>query len=82
MDVNEYVSQHTYAMQLKLTVTWTDSRLAYEDLKSDENMNTLTPSEIREIWMPTLLFTNTKNKQEANFKNESSFATIKIKKGK
>ena len=68
-------------LQLKLTVEWIDSRLEYADLKSDQNMNRLTPQERQDIWMPTLVFTNTKMRQETDFKNKSTFASIRINEG-
>ena len=79
LELDEVTSKMT--LQLKLTVEWIDSRLEYADLKSDQNLNRLTPQETQDIWMPTLLFANTKMKQETNFKNESTFASIRIKEG-
>ena len=43
-------------------------------------MNTLSASELEEIWTPDLLFVNTKEKH-ANLKNESSAVSIEIIKG-
>ena len=68
-------------MQMKLTISWIDNRISYKNLKDDDNLNTLSPLEKDMIWMPTLVFTNTKYREEANFKNESTFATIKINAG-
>ena len=68
-------------MQMKLTISWMDNRISYKNLKDDDNLNTLSPLEKDMIWMPTLVFTNTKYREEANFKNESTFATIKINAG-
>lgn len=68
-------------MQMKLTISWIDNRINYMNLKDDDNLNTLSPQEKNMIWMPTLVFTNTKYREEANFKNESTFATIKINAG-
>lgn len=79
LELDEVISKMT--LQLKLTVEWIDSRLEYVDLKSDQNLNGLTPQESQEIWMPTLVFTNTKMRQEADFKNRSTFASISINKG-
>ena len=67
-------------IQLKLTVEWIDSRLEFANLKNKQEMNTLTPTELSEIWMPTLVFSNTQNKQQAYFRNQS-ITTIKINKG-
>ena len=45
-------------------------------------MNTLSASELEKIWTPDLVFTNTKNSQRLNLKNESSVVAIEIIKGK
>ena len=68
-------------LQLKLTVEWIDSRLEFVHLKKDTNLNILTPQEISKIWMPVLVFTNTKFRQEADFNNVSTFASISINNG-
>ena len=77
-----WISKAIIILQLKLTLTWTNILLKYADLKSDENENMLTPEKINEIWMPSLMFTNTKNRQQANFRNESAYVTVKIREGK
>ena len=79
LELDENTSKMT--LQLKLTVEWIDSRLEYADLKSDQNMNRLTPQETHDIWMPTLVFTNTKMRQETDFKNKSTFASVRINEG-
>ena len=79
LELDEVLSLMT--LQLKLTVEWIDSRLEYVDLNSNQNLNRLTPLEMDEIWMPTLVFTNTKMRQEADFKNKSAFASIRINEG-
>ena len=68
-------------LQLKLTVEWTDMRLTFHDLNKNPNLNALTPSELSEIWMPVLVFTNTKKRTEADFRNQSTSATIRINSG-
>ena len=65
-------------LQLKLTIEWTDSRHEYIDLKTDENMNSLSTAEMNDIWMPTLVFENTRDRQQADFRNKSTFSIIKI----
>ena len=44
-------------------------------------MNTLSESQLEEIWTPDLVFVNTKNSQRVNLKNESSVMAIEIIKG-
>ena len=68
-------------LQLKLTLSWSDSRLLFQKLQKDENLNSLTPEEKEIIWMPVLVFPNTKNRFVATFKNESSYATFSINQG-
>ena len=68
-------------LQLKLTLSWSDARLKFQKLKKNENLNSLTPEEKDIIWMPVLVFLNTKNRFVATLKNESSFATISINPG-
>ena len=70
------------SLQLKLTIEWTDTRHEYIDLKTNENMNYLSANEMSDIWMPSLVFENTNNRQRVNFRNKSTFATIKINPGK
>ena len=69
-------------LKLKLTVYWTDTELKYFDLKPNGDMNTLTPSEIEQIWIPTLLFTDTKYSQFVDFKNNTAVVQIDINKSK
>ena len=68
-------------LQIKLTLSWSDSRLQFQKLKSNENFNYLTPEEKEIIWMPVLVFPNTKNRFVASFKNDSSYSTIRINEG-
>ena len=53
------------SLQLKLTIEWTDTRHEYIDLKTNKNMNSLSSNEMDEIWMPTIVFDNTNNRQQA-----------------
>ena len=69
-------------LKLKLTAYWTDSELKYFDLKLNGDMNTLTPSEIEQIWIPTLLFTDTKYSQFVDFKNNTAVVQIDVNKSK
>ena len=68
-------------LQLKLQVDWRDPRLTFLNLKTENNLNTLSSSELNEIWVPSLVFTNTKKRMNANFRNETTFGTISINEG-
>ena len=78
LEVDEVRSSLT--LQLKLELRWIDSRHKYFNLNKKSDMNTLSATELEEIWTPDLLFVNTKEKH-ANLKNESSAVSIEIIKG-
>ena len=52
----------------------------YFNLNKKSDMNTLSATELEEIWTPDLLFVNTKEKH-ANLKNESTAVSIEIIEG-
>lgn len=79
LELDEVLS--TMTLQFKMIVEWIDPRLAYINLKENHRKNILTSSESQGIWMPILVFANTENKDQANFKNASGFTTIKINPG-
>ena len=79
LEVDEVRSSLT--LQLKLELRWIDSRHKYFNLDMNSDMNTISHSELEEIWTPDLLFVNTKKSQRVNLKNESSVVAIEIIKG-
>ena len=40
--------------------TWKDSRLSYYNIKEDQELNSLIYFERQQIWVPTILFSNTR----------------------
>ena len=79
MELDEVLSLLT--LQLKITVEWIDSRLDYVDLKNYYIKNKLTPEDIEKIWIPTLMFVNTKEKPETDFRNQLAHVSIKVNEG-
>lgn len=77
LDIDEVSAKIT--LQLKIQLEWTDPRVDFLDLKKDWFLNALTQDEKEDLWMPALIFSNTKNKQQAYFRNESSEGHIEIK---
>ena len=53
------VSQ-TMALKFDLEEAWVDSRLQFYNLKEDMEMNTLVYDEKLSIWVPTIIFSNTR----------------------
>jgi hypothetical protein len=79
LELNEVDS--TLKIHMHLNVIWIDPRLDYIDLKANSWLNTITMEQKDQLWMPSLIFFNTEDKTEANFKDDSSFATLAIGKG-
>ena len=73
--------QSLLTLKLKLTLRWIDRRHKYFNVDRNSDMNTISQSELEEIWTPDLLFVNTKKSQRLNLKNESSVVAIEIIKG-
>ena len=74
LDIDEINS--IFHVQFFLHLTWFDSRLKFYNLKNDLGLNTLSPSEKREIWKPVLVFENTELKQSTVVDDDAS-VTIK-----
>ena len=73
LDIREV--QNMIVLKFDLEATWFDSRLNFYNLKIDAEMNTLIYAEKQKIWVPTILFSNTR--QDLISKNdEKSFVTI------
>ena len=66
-----------FTTKLKLELSWSDNRLKFLNLKDDENLNILTDKHKLDIWIPKLVFTNTKNNVKAFFNDDSSYGYIK-----
>ena len=70
------------SLQMDIQISWSDPRISFIHLKKNKDLNVLTLDEMSDIWMPTILFSDTKSKQEAHFKNRSSYVIVDINEGK
>ena len=57
-----------FTTQFQLSMTWYDFRLEFHNMKKNFNMNTLTKDDKPILWVPQLVFTNTKARD--NTKND------------
>ena len=74
LDLNEVKS--LMKIQIRLKVTWTDSRLEFRNV--EQRLNTISLAQKRKLWLPSLIFKNTNNKTEASFVDDSSNGNIEI----
>ena len=79
LDIQEV--QKILSLKFNLQETWRDSRMQFYNLKEDEELNTLVYSDKQSIWVPSILFSNTKD--DLTSKNDqTTFAkVIRLKKG-
>ena len=66
MDIKEVAQVLT--LKFNLQQVWLDSRLQFYNLKEDIEMNTLIAAEKSMIWVPTIVFSNTR--QDLTSKND------------
>ena len=62
-------------LQFGLQITWQDARLYMKNLQLDKNLNTLTQAQKDEIWIPKLVFHNTRSKYKT-LVDKDAFVTI------
>ena len=63
-----------FYISFNLKTQWYDSRLKFNNLKKQEDLNVLTPAQHSSIWTPNLIFYNTKSKKKSSLKD----ATIRV----
>ena len=73
LDIQEVTS--LLILKFDLEEAWVDSRLQLYNLKEDIEMNTLVYEEKSIIWVPTIIFSNTKGDQTSK-NDEKSFAKV------
>jgi hypothetical protein len=79
LDLDEVQSR--IELQFKMVLQWIDPRLRYKNLNSNDNLNSLTPNEKDQLWLPILVFSNTKFKTLASFHDPTSYVTVSIRDG-
>ena len=67
--------QNIISLKFLLESTWKDSRIKYYNLKEDEELNTLIYSERQKIWVPRILFFNTRE-DFTSINDEEAFAKV------
>ena len=79
IQLNEVEESMTLDFQMK--AIWSDNGLTFRRLWWEGEKNILLKDEMNKIWMPTLEFSNTREKRKTQFNNRS-VTEIHIKEGK
>ena len=72
LDVDEVHSN--IKLQLRMFLEWIDPRLEFQHLKSDHNILSL--EQKNDLWLPVMIFANTKKKMKATFTDDASIGNI------
>ena len=60
--LNIDVVQGKLHTQIQLSMAWKDPRITFQNLKKDRNLNLFSPKERKMLWIPNIIFKNTKNR--------------------
>ena len=78
LDLDETKSKMT--LKMAVTIEWVDPRIKFLHLKKDENRNILTSEEMKQLWMPSIVFVNTKYSLQLDF--HEGYGIVEIQNGK
>ena len=73
---SEKEAKNLIEVKLSTTISWNESRALYHNLKDDQSKNALTDQEKRELWVPKLIFQNSKEKLHTTRRNLKSEFSI------
>ena len=63
-------------LKFKISLQWMDARVSFYNIKSDENMNSLSMEEQLALWTPTIVFWNTEE-QLKTVNDRNTFASVR-----
>ena len=70
--------ENSIDLQFKIILEWRDQRITFNNLKKDSFFNALTEDEMRTIWLPILIYTNTDQKETTRLGWVSEWSTSVI----
>ena len=56
----------SYRTEFTVILSWVDSRLVYNNLRTESSMNYIRPEETQQIWFPDFYFDNTREKVKSS----------------
>ena len=54
---------HSIHLQFQISLRWKENRVKYQNLKTDTSLNALTAEDINTLWLPTIVYDNTDQKE-------------------
>ena len=66
---------HAIKLQFEILLEWRENRAVYHNLKEDEALNALNDTEIRNLWLPLVIYENTDDKESTRLGTEWEWST-------
>lgn len=68
---------HEYSLKFTFVMEWYDYRLVFHNLKDRRSANALTTEEVKKIWIPRLVFSNTQNNEATRGVDDTEITVTK-----
>ena len=68
-------TDHSIHLQFEIILQWRENRVNYQNLKDDISLNALTEIDIRKLWLPRIIYTNTDQKEKTRLGMEWEWET-------
>ena len=67
----------SYRTEFTVILSWVDSRLVYNNLRTESSMNYIRPEETQQIWFPDFYFDNTQKKIKSSIDALSALRVVR-----
>ena len=61
VDIKE--EDYSIEIQFSITLEWLEKRATYQNLKHDKSLNALTEADVKQLWLPRVIYENTDQKE-------------------
>ena len=67
---------HSISLKFRITMEWKDNRVTYQNLKRDWTINTVREEDVKRLWLPLLVYTNTDQQETTRLGEIWEWSTI------
>ena len=68
-------TDHRISLQFEINMQWTENRVKYQNLKDKVSLNALSERDIRNLWLPRIVYANTDQKDTTRLGMEWEWVT-------
>ena len=66
---------HSVHLQFEINLQWRENRVKYQNLKEETSLNALNMEDVRNIWLPRIIYANTDQKESTRVGMDWEWAT-------